>query len=82
MRYIEFGKNHKKLSTVILGMMRISSLSPNETEDLIEYVLRDGHRKRNGRFKGTHSFIDKCYLLALGREKRELLTGSRLLVQL
>ena len=27
MRYIEFGKNHKELSTVILGMMRISSLS-------------------------------------------------------
>lgn len=42
MRYIEFGKNHKELSTVILGMMRISSLSPNETEDLIETALHSG----------------------------------------
>ena len=57
-------------------------LIPGETEDLIEHILRDGHRKRNGRFKGTHSFVNKRYLLALGREKGELLAGSRLLVQL
>ena len=57
-------------------------LISGETEELIEYLLRDGHRKRNGRFKTTHSFVNKRYLLALGREKGELLARSRLLVQL
>lgn len=42
MKYIEFGKNNKKISTVILGMMRISSLSPKEAEYLIETALDSG----------------------------------------
>ena len=42
MNYIEFGKNNVMLSTVILGMMRISSLSPKETENLIETALESG----------------------------------------
>ena len=42
MNYIEFGKNDVMLSTVILGMMRISSLSPKETENLIETALDCG----------------------------------------
>lgn len=42
MKYIEFGKNNVDISTVILGMMRISSLSPKETEALIETALDCG----------------------------------------
>jgi predicted oxidoreductase len=42
MKYIEFGKNDVKLSTVVLGMMRISSLSPKEVEKLIETALDSG----------------------------------------
>ena len=42
MKYIEFGKNNVNLSTVILGMMRISSLSPKEVENLIETALDSG----------------------------------------
>ena len=53
-------------------------LISSETEDLIEYVLRDGHRKRNGRFVHAHSFINHRYLLTLGREKGKLLAGDRL----
>ena len=59
-----------------------SGESSGKTEDLIEDILRDRHRKRNERFKTTHSFVNKRYLLALGREKRELLAGGRLRVQL
>ena len=42
MNYIEFGKNNVMLSTVILGMMRISSLSPKEVESLIDTALDAG----------------------------------------
>ena len=42
MNYIEFGKNDVMLSTVILGMMRISSLSPKEVESLIDTALDAG----------------------------------------
>ena len=42
MNYIEFGKNNVILSTVILGMMRISSMSPKEVTELIETALDAG----------------------------------------
>lgn len=42
MNYIEFGKNNVNLSTVVLGMMRISSMSPKEVEYLIETALDAG----------------------------------------
>ena len=42
MKYIEFGKNHVNLSSIILGMMRISSLSAKEVERLIDTALDSG----------------------------------------
>ncbi len=42
MQYIEYGKNSTKLSTVILGMMRISKMTPSEVEELIETALECG----------------------------------------
>ena len=42
MKYIEFGKNNVSISSVILGMMRISSLSAKEVEKLIDTALDSG----------------------------------------
>ena len=42
MKYIEFGKNHVNISSIILGMMRISSLSAKEVERLIDTTLDSG----------------------------------------
>ena len=42
MKYIEFGKEKKSISTVILGMMRINALSAKQVEALIETALDSG----------------------------------------
>ncbi|MBR1797742.1 MAG: aldo/keto reductase [Clostridiales bacterium] len=42
MNYIEFGKNNVQLSTIILGMMRISSMSVREVSQLIDSALDVG----------------------------------------
>lgn len=41
MNYIEFAEN-ERLSTIVLGMMRISELSEDEVEDLVEAALSIG----------------------------------------
>ena len=41
MKYIDFAEN-ERLSTIILGMMRISELSEDEVEDLVEAALSIG----------------------------------------
>ena len=41
MKYIDFAEN-ERLSTIVLGMMRISELSEDEVEDLVEAALSIG----------------------------------------
>ena len=41
MNYIEFAEN-ERLSTIVLGMMRISQMSEDEVEDLVEAALSIG----------------------------------------
>ena len=41
MKYIDFAEN-ERLSTIILGMMRISELSEDEVEALVEAALSIG----------------------------------------
>ena len=41
MKYIDFAEN-ERLSTIVLGMMRISELSEDEVEALVEAALSIG----------------------------------------
>lgn len=41
MKYIDFAEN-ERLSTIVLGMMRISELSEDEVEGLVEGALSIG----------------------------------------
>ena len=41
MNYIEFAEN-ERLSTIVLGMMRISQMSEDEVEALVEVALSIG----------------------------------------
>ena len=41
MKYIDFAEN-ERLSTIVLGMMRISQMSEDEVEDLVEAALSIG----------------------------------------
>ena len=42
MRYIKFGERQKEVSEVVLGLMRISEMTVDQVEDLIESVLAVG----------------------------------------
>lgn len=42
MRYIKFGERQKEVSEVVLGLMRISEMTVNQVEDLIESALAVG----------------------------------------
>lgn len=42
MRYIKFGKRQKEVSEVVLGLMRISEMTVDQVEDLIESALAVG----------------------------------------
>ena len=42
MRYIKFGERQKEVSEVVLGLMRISEMTVDQVEDLIESALAVG----------------------------------------
>lgn len=42
MRYIKFGERQKEVSEVVLGLMRISEMTVDQVEDLIEFALAVG----------------------------------------
>ena len=42
MRYIKFGERQKEVSEVVLGLMRISEMTVDQVEDLIESALEVG----------------------------------------
>ena len=51
MNYIEFAEN-ERLSTIVLGMMRISQMSEDEVEALVEAALSIGINTWTGSTSG------------------------------
>ena len=47
-------------------------LIPGQSEDMIDRLLRNWHRKRNGRCISAHSFINQGDLFFFCRKQREL----------
>ena len=42
MRYIKFGKENRDASEIIIGLMRISKMTPGEVKNLIDAALDVG----------------------------------------
>ena len=51
MRYIEFGKEKRKVSEIVMGLMRIGEMSTKEVANLIEldtvYYLKGVNKNEN-----------------------------------